>query len=279
MNIRTIVMFCFLVLTTSCAAKYQSFTSGDGKPEDLMIQTAVADLVDSYAATGGSETIRLHTAKQDSLLGPVIEQRLRENGRSVVLVAPPAIFSGGAEQSEGIDMRYRASYFGNIGTYCLGIGETGNQIVCRMYEGAEPISSITTRGFNNKRSAKQIPVKDDSLLDDEVQMAKYYKPPSVSSSSESILGSIPTRMTESVILGRLAPPETDELSIIQTAHLDNDELRSVVQRYVAYLPRNSQPSFEAERRAGETEDMYRTRLLKQMKIVYSYQFHDGVGYE
>lgn len=270
MKMKTISILCALLLTTSCAAKYESFTAGDGKPNRAMVQKAAMDLVDSYAAFGVAENIKLHPAKHDTVLAPVIEQRLRENGLSVLVVGPRSFFEGKGQQSEGVDVRYRASYFGNIGTYCLGIGEAGSQIMCRMYEGSQPISSITTRGFNKKAKPKQLPVRNDELLDDEVQMAKE---------GDATTTSIPSTITESVVLGRLAPSKTAELSIIETAHLDNDQLRSVVERYTRYLPETEQSAIDTERRPGETEVMHRSRLLKQMKIVYSYQYHQGIGYE
>ena len=274
MKMRSTSLVCILALTTSCSAKYESFTAGDGKPNKTMLQKAAMDLVDSYAAFSGTGNIRLHIAKNDTVLAPAIEQRLRVNGFSVFVVGPRTFLSGSSKHDEGIDVRYRASYFGNIGTYCLGIGEAGSKIMCRMYEGSEPISSITTRGFKNKAKTKQIPVKDDRLLDDDVRIAKNTSKPTMGNIRE-----MPATISESAVLGRIDPPDASELSIIETANLNNDQLRSVVERYTAYLPQNAQGSFDADKRPGETEEVHRRRLLKQMRIVYSYQYHKGIGYE
>lgn len=289
MKMKMIGIAVCLALTSGCAARYQSFTAGDGLPDKTMLQKASSDLVDSYASLGGVGAIRLHTAKGDNVFVAAIENRLRVNGFSVMVIQPGSIFKRTSVEDKGTDLRYRASYYNNIGTYCLGIGASGSQIMCRMYEGSEPISSITTRGFDIRSTAEQIPVKDQTLSDD-VLIANRDSIPTTKK-----IVSIPASITESsvfetAVLGGstafepqhspapVPTPKVDELSIIETSHLNNDELRSVVDRYTKYLPERGQ-TFVSERLPGETDQMHRQRLLKQMRVVYSYQYHDGVGYE
>jgi len=250
---KALSLIALALLTTSCAAKYESFVEGDKTTKGNHVVSAVSNLVDSYTTTVGGNSFRLHPAKRDTILIPALEQRLRESGHSVVVVRPKQIFDfkQSKKQGEGIDLRYRASYVGNIGTYCLGIGESSEQMLCRMYDRGKPISSITATGVKAAKKPKYIPVDEN--------------------------GSTGTQQDR--LLDDSTASPADELNIIQTAHLDNDQLRSTLERYVAYLPPTTQISFTGDRQEGETEEMYRSRLLKQMKIIYSYQYHQGIGYE
>lgn len=274
---KALSLIALALLTTSCAAKYESFVEGDKTTKGNHVVSAVSNLVDSYTTTVGGNSFRLHPAKRDTILIPALEQRLRESGHSVVVVRPKQIFDfkQSKKQGEGIDLRYRASYVGNIGTYCLGIGESSEQMLCRMYDRGKPISSITATGVKAAKKPKYIPVDENGSTGGNIQMVR--RPTSPQLVPELQVLAKPTQQDR--LLDDSTASPADELNIIQTAHLDNDQLRSTLERYVAYLPPTTQISFTGDRQEGETEEMYRSRLLKQMKIIYSYQYHQGIGYE
>lgn len=153
------------LLLSSCAAKYESFTSGDKQPDAELLAIAASDLISTYEkANGKDENVVLHSAKNDRTLGPVLESELRQSGFSVETNNPAVSFQNPfiephVVDTEGaVDLGYRASFIDDVGTFCLREVGTDKQ-VCRMYVDGKPASAITIRGLAVETESETAPVK------------------------------------------------------------------------------------------------------------------------
>lgn len=157
--IRNIALVFAVLLTTSCAAKYQSFVEGSETADAVLVEAAITDLVGTYRSTreNSNETILLHPAEDDALVMPLLESHLREEGYAVRILTPAKGGSGSFTEkidteSDGVDLGYRASFIDGQNTYCLGM-HSNRQLVCRVYESGKPASAITTKGIELKKAS------------------------------------------------------------------------------------------------------------------------------
>ena len=74
-------------------------------------------------------------------------------------------------------------------------------------------------------------------------------------------------------------PPRPELNIIQTKNMSNSELGETVAYYKSLLPEGRGETIMSSRNDGESEQQYRDRLLRHLRLVYAYQYYLGEGYE
>ena len=121
---KKISIYLFVAFIVSgCGLKYESFVEGDS-PEPAVAKVAVEDLLDAFDRSDvAGEMIAIHPAKDDDVVSPLIEERLRASGYMVKIIKPEpklrvSTKEPGAKDldDEVIPMSYKASFMDGEGT-------------------------------------------------------------------------------------------------------------------------------------------------------------------